>query len=120
MEDSDEIKRKISKCCKRLSKEAQELYVGSSVTELDGGEPISALEFYRDRTPVLGCIACVNCVKNIVTFLSFIFTSNAIKKAYAEATWRQTSQRFSEGPPATGQQSTSGLMSTSGMSKVNN
>ena len=72
MEDEDKIKRKILKCCERLSREAEELYVGSSVTELDGGEPISALEFYRDRTPVLGCIACVNCVKILSHFcLSF-------------------------------------------------
>ena len=48
MEDEDKIKRKILKCCERLSQEAEELYVGSSVTEVDGGEPITALEFYRN------------------------------------------------------------------------
>ena len=61
MDDRDEIKRKIVKCCERLSKEAKELYVGSSVSELDGGDPISPLEFYR-YILVLGCIACVSCV----------------------------------------------------------
>ena len=50
MDDGDEIRQKILKCCEKLSKEAEELYVGSSVTELDGREPISSLEFYREAS----------------------------------------------------------------------
>ena len=56
MDDSDEVKRKIFQCCEKLSKEAEELYVGSSVSELDVGEPISPLEFYRDSGFGLHCI----------------------------------------------------------------
>ena len=50
MDDGDDIRQKILKCCEKLSKEAEELYVGSSVTELDGREPISSLEFYREAS----------------------------------------------------------------------
>ena len=55
MDDGDEIRQKILKCCEKLSKEAEELYVGSSVTELDGREPISPLEFYREASIRLHC-----------------------------------------------------------------
>ena len=68
MDDRDEIKRKIVKCCERLSTEAEELYVGSAVSELDGGEPISPLEFYRDITFGLHCMC--NLWHNLAIYLT--------------------------------------------------
>ena len=45
-DDKEKLKREILKCCENLSREAKELHVGSSVTEVDG-EPDSALDFHR-------------------------------------------------------------------------
>ena len=91
MDDKDEIKRKVIKCCEGLSKEVKELYVGSSVTELDGG-PTSALEFHRDASFGLHVKLCCHLATSSCEMSVFPFDNKCNQKdmyaSHTEATWR--------------------------------